>query len=115
MTTVTPRHAQARVEGGESIVHDFAISLNTVIASASEAIHGAANAASEEWIASSQGLLGRKWKPRRVSIALIHNNFRPSGSAKGRYGTRNDGKTWLRDLAECFFREVFIYFPPSPN
>jgi len=29
----------------------------TVIASASEAIHGAANAASEEWIASSQELL----------------------------------------------------------
>jgi hypothetical protein len=28
---------------------------------------------------------------------------------------RNDGKTQLRDLAECFFREVFIYFPPSLN
>jgi hypothetical protein len=41
------------VEGGERIVHDFAISLNNVIASASEAIHGAANAASEECIASS--------------------------------------------------------------
>jgi hypothetical protein len=26
---------------------------------------------------------------------------------------RNDGKTHFRDLAECFFREVFIYFPPS--
>jgi hypothetical protein len=22
-------------------------------------------------------------------------------------------QTWFRDLAECFFREVFIYFPPS--
>ena len=28
---------------------------------------------------------------------------------------RNDGKTQLHDLAECFFREVSIYFPPSPK
>jgi hypothetical protein len=24
-------------------------------------------------------------------------------------------QAYFRALAECFFREVFIYFPPSPN
>jgi hypothetical protein len=28
---------------------------------------------------------------------------------------RNDGKTQLRDLAAWFLREVYFYFPPSPN
>jgi hypothetical protein len=49
-----PRHTQGRVEGGEITVHEFAISPNNVIASASEAIHGAAK---QVWIASSQVLL----------------------------------------------------------
>ena len=79
----------------EFIVHDFAISPQSTASLRAngsrecapddrlrEAIHWCGNAASEEWIASSQELLAMTTE------------------------------TQLRDLAECFFREVFIYSRP---
>jgi hypothetical protein len=82
------------VEGGEFIEHDFAISLNTVIASASEAIHGATK---QMWIASShppspEGGL------RRTGVLLA--------------------MTARHDFAispHAFFARGILLFPPSPN
>jgi hypothetical protein len=34
---------------------------------------------------------------------------------EGRKRSTSCATAQLRDLAACFLREVFIYFPPSPN
>jgi hypothetical protein len=57
----------------------------------SEAIHGAASGKVDCFVASA-------FARRRASA--------------DKSAPRNDGWTWLRDLAECFFREVFVYSRP---
>jgi hypothetical protein len=44
---------------------------------------------------------------RKISVPRHMASSHPPSPA------RNDDETWLLDLAECFFREVFVCFPPS--